>query len=37
MDSLSPELKLIKNKNKSKKLTKHNWFNDINSWQQVSK
>ena len=30
-NNLSPELKLIKNKNKFKKLTKHNLINDINS------
>ena len=30
-NNLSPELKLIKNKNKLKKLTKYNFINDINS------
>ena len=30
-NNLSPELKLIKNKNKYKKLTKYNLINDINS------
>ena len=30
-NNLSPELKLIKNKNKFKKITKYNLINDINS------
>ena len=30
-NNLSPELKLIKNKNKLKKITKYNLINDINS------